>query len=159
MALLNLSSLDDHTRECLALVADTSLSGRRVVRELDAVIARRGRPLTVVSDTGTEFTSMAILCASYEMRALISLVAVDAHSISAGPVETNSQSGKASGSHRTRCRRNDRGQMAVGPPYEPMLSPWQLMILRTTRYEIPMFTLQGLASVAPQRSSAATGKC
>ena len=27
--------VDDFTRECLALVADTSLSGRRVVRELD----------------------------------------------------------------------------------------------------------------------------
>ena len=28
----------------VALVADTSLSGRRVARELDAIIARRGRP-------------------------------------------------------------------------------------------------------------------
>jgi putative transposase len=34
----------------LALVADTSLSGNRVARELDAVIAARGRPKTVVSD-------------------------------------------------------------------------------------------------------------
>src|SRR6478735_10106396 len=54
-----LTVVDDHTRECLALVVDTSLSGRRVVRELDAIITRRGRPLTVVSDNGTEFTSMA----------------------------------------------------------------------------------------------------
>jgi putative transposase len=42
--------VDDCTRECLALVADTSLSGARVARELDAVIARRGRPKTCVSD-------------------------------------------------------------------------------------------------------------
>jgi putative transposase len=56
-----LTVVDDHTRECLALVVDTSISGRRVARELDAIIARRGRPLTVVSDNGTEFTSMAIL--------------------------------------------------------------------------------------------------
>ena len=56
-----LTLVDDYTRECLALVVDTSLSGRRVVRELDAVIARRGGPSTVVSDNGTEFTSMAIL--------------------------------------------------------------------------------------------------
>jgi putative transposase len=56
-----LTVVDDHTRECLALVADTSLSGLRVVRELDTVIARRERPLTVVSDNGAEFTSMAIL--------------------------------------------------------------------------------------------------
>lgn len=32
-----------------------------MVRELDAVIARRGRPNTIVSDNGTELTSMAIL--------------------------------------------------------------------------------------------------
>jgi len=63
-----LTVVDDHTRECLALIADTSLSGRRVVRELDAVIARRGRPLTVVSDNGTEFTSMAILRWSQERQ-------------------------------------------------------------------------------------------
>lgn len=56
-----LAVVDDFTRECLTLVADTSLSGARVVRELDAVIARRGRPGTIVSDNGTEFTSNAIL--------------------------------------------------------------------------------------------------
>lgn len=56
-----LAVVDDFTRECVALVADTSLSGIRVCRELDAAIARRGRPRTIVSDNGTEFTSMAIL--------------------------------------------------------------------------------------------------
>lgn len=56
-----LAVVDDYTRECLALVADTSLSGLRVVRKLDHIMARRGRPRTIVSDNGTEFTSMAIL--------------------------------------------------------------------------------------------------
>jgi putative transposase len=56
-----LAMVDDYTRECLCLVADTSLSGLRVVRELDALIARRGRPVGCVSDNGTELTSMAIL--------------------------------------------------------------------------------------------------
>jgi putative transposase len=56
-----LAVVDDYTRECLALVADTSLSGIRVVRELDVIIAKRGRPSAIVSDNGTEFTSMAIL--------------------------------------------------------------------------------------------------
>ena len=56
-----LAVVDDFSRECLALVADTSLSGLRVVRELDAIIARRGRPNTIVSDNGTELTSMAVL--------------------------------------------------------------------------------------------------
>jgi putative transposase len=56
-----LAVVDDFTRECLCLVADTSLSGTRVARELDAIIAKRGRPLLCVSDNGTELTSMAIL--------------------------------------------------------------------------------------------------
>ena len=56
-----LAIVDDFTRECLALVADTSLSGLRVGRELDAIIAERGKPATCVSDNGTELTSMAIL--------------------------------------------------------------------------------------------------
>lgn len=58
--------VDDCTRECLALVADTSISGRRVARELDRIIAMRGRPGTIVSDNGTEFTSNAILAWSEE---------------------------------------------------------------------------------------------
>lgn len=56
-----LTVVDDFTRECLCLVADTSLSGLRVVRELSTVMATRGRPLACVSDNGTELTSMAIL--------------------------------------------------------------------------------------------------
>jgi putative transposase len=58
--------VDDFTRECLALVADTSLSGRRVVRELDAIAARRGYPASVVSDNGTEMTSSAVLAWSQD---------------------------------------------------------------------------------------------
>ena len=61
-----LAIVDDFTRECLALVADTSLSGLRVGRELDAIIARRGKPAACVSDNGTELTSMAILGWSQE---------------------------------------------------------------------------------------------
>lgn len=56
-----LTVIDNCTRECLGLVADTSLSGRRVARELDTIILRRGRPETIISDNGTEYTSNAIL--------------------------------------------------------------------------------------------------
>jgi putative transposase len=49
------------TRECLALVADTSLPGLRVVRELEVIVALRGRPALCVSDSGTEMTGMAVL--------------------------------------------------------------------------------------------------
>jgi len=53
--------LDDFSRECLAAVVDTSLSGVRVVRELELVVNQRGWPHTIVSDNGTELTSNAVL--------------------------------------------------------------------------------------------------
>tara|TARA_B110000977_G_C10937355_1_gene439493 strand:+ start:118 stop:957 length:840 start_codon:yes stop_codon:yes gene_type:complete len=56
-----LAVVDDFSRENLVLIADTSLSGQRVARELDRVIAERGMPKTIVTDNGIEFTSMAIL--------------------------------------------------------------------------------------------------
>ena len=56
-----LSIIDDVTKECLAAVPDTSLSGKRVVREMRVLIARHGRPDVIVSDNGTEFTSSAVL--------------------------------------------------------------------------------------------------
>jgi putative transposase len=39
-----LNVVDDVTRECLAAVPDTSISGRRVVRELTELISQRGKP-------------------------------------------------------------------------------------------------------------------
>jgi putative transposase len=56
-----LNVVDDVTRECLAAIADTSISGRRVARELTALLGRRGKPGLIVSDNGTEFTSRAVL--------------------------------------------------------------------------------------------------
>ena len=63
-----LAVVDDFTAECLCLVADTSLSGLRVARELDTVIATRKAPLMIVSDNGAELTSMAILRWSQERQ-------------------------------------------------------------------------------------------
>jgi putative transposase len=48
--------VDDCTRECLALIADTSLSGLRVARELDAIMAWRGSPPPSLATMGTELT-------------------------------------------------------------------------------------------------------
>ena len=56
-----LNIVDDVTRECLAAIPDTSISGRRVARELTALVERRGKPGLIVSDNGTELTSNAIL--------------------------------------------------------------------------------------------------
>lgn len=60
--------VDDFTRECLGLVADTSISGASVARELDCIIAWRGRPEVVLSDNGTELTSNVILAWADERR-------------------------------------------------------------------------------------------
>ncbi len=55
-----LNIVDDVTKECLGAIPDTSISGRRVARELTAILARRGRPGSIVSDNGTEFTCNAM---------------------------------------------------------------------------------------------------
>ena len=44
-----LNVVDNVTRECLAAVPDTSISGRRVVRELTQLIEQRGKPGMIVS--------------------------------------------------------------------------------------------------------------
>ncbi len=52
---------DDCCRENLCLMAETRISGARVARELDALVRVHGRPASIVSVIGTEFTSRAIL--------------------------------------------------------------------------------------------------
>lgn len=47
--------VDDCTREPLVMALDTSFPGSAVVRELDRVLATRGRPTTIVCDNGPEF--------------------------------------------------------------------------------------------------------
>jgi putative transposase len=54
-----LGVIDDCSRECMALIADTSLTGVRVARELDAVVRVYGKPETIVSDNGTDQPSDA----------------------------------------------------------------------------------------------------
>jgi putative transposase len=41
--------------------SQTHQSGKRVARELNEIIRRRGKPSMIVSDNGTEFTSNAML--------------------------------------------------------------------------------------------------
>jgi putative transposase len=91
-----LAVVDDFTRECLCLVADTSLSGVRVARELDAVIAQRGCPLMCVSDNGTELTSMAILKWAHERR-------IEWHYIAPGKPQQNAFAESFIGRLRDEC--------------------------------------------------------
>lgn len=88
--------VDDFTRECLALVADTSLSGVRVARELDAIIASRGKPCTVVSDNGTELTSMAMLRWGQEQQ-------IEWHYIAPGKPQQNAFIESFNGRLRDEC--------------------------------------------------------
>lgn len=91
-----LAVIDDFSRECLALVADTSLSGVRTVRELNKLIQQRGKPNTIVSDNGTEFTSMAILKWSEDK-------AIEWHYIQAGKPQQNGFVESFNGSFRDEC--------------------------------------------------------
>lgn len=91
-----LAVVDDFSRECLALVPDTSLSGIRVARELDVIIARRGKPTTCVSDNGTELTSLAILKWSQERK-------IEWHYIAPGKPQQNAFAESFIGRLRDEC--------------------------------------------------------
>jgi putative transposase len=58
--LRTLNVVDAYTRECHAIEVDTSLPGGRVVRVLDALIAKHGRPSGITVDNGPEFISQAL---------------------------------------------------------------------------------------------------
>jgi len=88
--------VDDFSRECLALVPDTSISGTRVARELDQLIKRRGQPMRCVSDNGTEFTSMAILKWNQDRH-------VDWHYIAPGKPQQNAFIESFNGRLRDEC--------------------------------------------------------
>jgi putative transposase len=55
-----LSIVDDCSRECVAQLVDTSISGVRVVRLLEELALTRGLPDILVMDNGSEFTSKAL---------------------------------------------------------------------------------------------------
>jgi len=52
--------IDDYNREGLNLTLDTSINSRRVIRELDKIIAWRGSPSRIRVDNGPEYISQAM---------------------------------------------------------------------------------------------------
>ena len=88
--------LDNFTRECLALVPDTSLLGAMVARELDKIASIRGKPLSVVSDNGTELKSASILRWSQERQ-------VERHYIAPGKPTQNAFVESFNGRLRDEC--------------------------------------------------------
>ena len=87
---------DDCCRENLVLIADTSISGARVARELDALVRIYGKPACIVSDNGTEFTSKAILKWANENG-------VEWHYIDPGKPQQNGYIESFNGSLRDEC--------------------------------------------------------
>jgi len=55
-----LKLVDDYTRECVLQIVDFSISGQRLTREFDQLVATRPLPQTIVSDNGSEFTNKAM---------------------------------------------------------------------------------------------------
>jgi putative transposase len=55
-----LTLVDAHSRECLALEVDSSLTGHRVVRVLEQLKEWRGLPQIIQVDNGSEFTSRVL---------------------------------------------------------------------------------------------------
>jgi len=105
-----LTVVDDFTKESLATVSDKSITGRRLVAELDKIIKRRSMPLAIFSNNGGEMTSRAVLQWTME-------TCIEWHYIAPGkPTQTafieniNKKLHDAClyGSHR-RCDQKDRG--------------------------------------------------
>ncbi len=76
-----LDIVDDATRKCLVAIPDTSISGRRVARELTALIVHRGKPGRIVSDhtivpRASELIYLA--CGVTDMRKSIARLAAQA---------------------------------------------------------------------------------
>jgi len=91
-----LGVMDQCSRECLTLLADTSIGGVRVARELDVLIARHGKPLCIVSDNGTEFTSRAVLLWAQQNR-------IEWHYITPGKPRENGFTESLNGRIRDEC--------------------------------------------------------
>lgn len=55
-----LTVIDQFTRECVLLLADSSLTGHKVAQALSQAIAERAAPVSITVDNGTEFVSKAM---------------------------------------------------------------------------------------------------
>lgn len=91
-----LGVMDQCSRECLALAVDTSIGGARVVRELDALVARHGKPSCIVSDNGTELTSCVVLHWAQQ-------IGVEWHYITPGKPRENGFTESLNGRIRDEC--------------------------------------------------------
>lgn len=69
-----LNVVDDYSREMLGQLISTSINGRQVARFLDQLIEERCKPIKVICDNGTEFTSKAMFFWSKETRVTLGFI-------------------------------------------------------------------------------------
>jgi transposase InsO family protein len=69
-----LTVVDQFTRECLLLLADSSLSGQKVASALSVVVAERGAPISITVDNGSEFYSRAMEAWAYQYRVQLDFI-------------------------------------------------------------------------------------
>jgi len=91
-----LGIMDQCSRECLTIAADTSMPALRVVRELEALVRRRGKPNVILSDNGTELTSRAVMQWAAEQN-------IDWHYITPGRPQQNGFTESLNGKLRDEC--------------------------------------------------------
>ena len=63
-----LTVIDEVTRECLALEADSSITGRKVTAVLNRIAIFRGKPQEILTDNGPEFASKAMNAWAYDHK-------------------------------------------------------------------------------------------
>ena len=91
-----LTMIDDYSRECPALVADTSLPGMRVVEVLDRLAETRGLPQRITIDHGPEFAGSALEAWAYRRG-------VQLHFIEPGHPTQNAYVERFNGKVRDEC--------------------------------------------------------
>jgi len=94
--LRTLNVVDIFTRECLAIEVDTSLTGARVARVLDALVVKYGVPDGITVDNGPEFISRALDKWAFEHR-------VTLHFIQPGKPTQNGHVESFNGHFRDEC--------------------------------------------------------
>jgi putative transposase len=69
-----LNVVDDYSREMVGQLISTSISGKQVARFLDQLIEQRNKPVKVICDNGTEFTSKAMFFWSKETNVTLGFI-------------------------------------------------------------------------------------
>ena len=117
-----LSIVDEHTRECLALKVDRSITSEDVIDTLAELFAMRGVPKCIRSDNGPEFVAQAI-------RRWLAQVDVETLYITAGKSRGKtatrrvSIAGSATSSWRWRCSRACRPPKRLTRQWQRRLQP------------------------------------